>query len=146
MLTRREEKGKKTVEARLAAKGYRDPDLRNGNVGIAGCVSRRSSHLQRISLGDLKKWAIWISDIKNALLEADGFGRGAPVRAPCEWNSKHGCRVWRLRAPAYGLNEAPVPPHRPLRRKLANSAESLTLVGLRVEASSFDPHPYFVSR
>ena len=30
-------------------------DLRNGNVDIAGCVSRRSSHLRLVSLGALKK-------------------------------------------------------------------------------------------
>ena len=55
----------KTVKARFVAKGYQDPDPRNGNVDIAGCVSRRSSHLESISLGALKKWAIYSLDIKN---------------------------------------------------------------------------------
>ena len=45
----------KTVKARLVAKGYQDPDPRGGNVDIAGCVSRRSAHLQLRSLGALKK-------------------------------------------------------------------------------------------
>ena len=38
----------KTGRAPLMAKGYRDPDLRNGNVDTADCVSRRSSHLRLI--------------------------------------------------------------------------------------------------
>ena len=40
-LTWREVDGEKTVNARLVAKGYQDPDLRMGNLDIAGCVSRR---------------------------------------------------------------------------------------------------------
>ena len=51
VLTREEADGKKTVKARLVAKGYKGPELRDGNVDIAGCVSRRSSHSQLISLG-----------------------------------------------------------------------------------------------
>ena len=41
--------GEKTAEAQWVAKGYQDQDLRMGNVDIAGCVCRRSSHLRPIS-------------------------------------------------------------------------------------------------
>ena len=54
-LTRKEAEGSTTVKARLVAEGYRGPDLRNGDVDIAGCVSRRSPHLQPIYLGESKK-------------------------------------------------------------------------------------------
>ena len=57
MLTRKEADGVKTDGARLVARGYQDPDLRNGNVDIAGCVGCvgcGSSRLQLISLGTLK--------------------------------------------------------------------------------------------
>ena len=47
--------GENTVKARLVAKGYQAPDPRYGHVDIAGCVSRRSSRLQLISLGALTK-------------------------------------------------------------------------------------------
>ena len=47
----KEAEGEETVKARLVANGYQDPDLLMGNVAIAGCVSRRPSHLQAISLG-----------------------------------------------------------------------------------------------
>ena len=43
--------GEETVQARLVATGYQDPDLRSGNVDITGCASRRSSHFQVISWG-----------------------------------------------------------------------------------------------
>ena len=41
VLSWKEVDGGETVKARLAAKGYQDPDLLVGNVDIAGCVSRR---------------------------------------------------------------------------------------------------------
>ena len=55
VLTWKEVDGVKTARARLVAMGYQDPDLRNGDVDIACCVSRRSSHLRLISLGDPQK-------------------------------------------------------------------------------------------
>ena len=55
VLTRMEAGGKKTLKARLAAKGYQDPDLKDGNVVIGRCVIGRSAHLQLTSLGALKK-------------------------------------------------------------------------------------------
>ena len=58
MLTCKEANGKKTENARLVAKGYQDSDLRDGHAEIAGCVSRRSPHLQLISLSAVKKWKI----------------------------------------------------------------------------------------
>ena len=47
--------GAKTAKARLLARGYQDPDPRNCNVDIVGCVSRRWSHLQLISPGALQR-------------------------------------------------------------------------------------------
>ena len=50
VLTWKEVDGVKTAKARLLARGYQDPDLRNGAVDNEGCVSRRSSHLRLVSL------------------------------------------------------------------------------------------------
>ena len=47
--------GVKTVKARTAAKGYRDPDLKDGLVGTSGCVSLRSPHLQVTPLAARRK-------------------------------------------------------------------------------------------
>ena len=47
--------GEKTVKARVALKSNRDLDLRDGNVEIAGCASRRSFHLQLTYLCTLEK-------------------------------------------------------------------------------------------
>ena len=102
--------------------------------------------MQLISLGALKRWAIWSLDAKNAFLKADGFERGVYVRAPCEWSFWGDRRVWRPRAPAYGRNGVPAAFHRPLREYLVNSAESLPRLGLRFEASSSDPCLSYVFR
>ena len=107
--------GAKAAKAQLVAEGYRDPDLRNGSVGAAGCVSRRSSHLQLISLGALKTWSIWSVDFKNPFPQEDGFGREVFLRTPRERNSKNDRRVWRMRALAYGHYGVPVSSHQSLR-------------------------------
>ena len=86
VLTWVEVDGVETVKARLVAKGYQDPDFRMGNVDIAGYVSRRSSHLQVISLGAFVSRTLWSLDIKNACHQADGFNRDVFLRVPCEWN------------------------------------------------------------
>ena len=63
-------------------------DLEDGNVDIAGCVSRRPSHFQSISQGALKRWKIWILEIENAFLQADGFGCRVSLRDPGGWGSE----------------------------------------------------------
>ena len=60
--------GKRTVKARLVARGLQDPDLADGLVDTSSCVSLRPSHLQAISLSALKKWKLRSLDIKNAFL------------------------------------------------------------------------------
>ena len=141
-----EVEGEKTVKAGLVAKGYQDPDLRMGNVDIAGRVSRRSPHFRAISLGARTQWPLWTLDIKNAFLQADGFIREVNLPAPSAWNSRDTRRVWKLRAPAYALNDAPVAAHRSRRKYVVNSAASLSSVGLRFEFPSFDPRMCFVPR
>ena len=82
-LSWKEVEGKRAATARLVAEGSQGPDLKGGNVDTAGCVSRRSPRLQPISLGALKKRAIWSLDIKNSYPQADGFDREVCVHAPC---------------------------------------------------------------
>ena len=52
--------------------------------------------------------------------------------------------IWRLNAPAYGLNDAPVEFHKTLKCYLVKSEESLKLVGLRFATSNLDPCLYTV--
>ena len=113
--------GAKKVKARLVAKGFQDPDLTEGLVDTSGCVSLRSSHLQVISLSALQKWKLRSLDIENAFLQADGFDCEVFLRALDEWNPGGAHRIWKLNAPAYGLNDAPAAFHRSLKRHLMNS-------------------------
>ena len=63
------------MRARIAAKGFQDPDLKEGLVETSGCVSLRSSHLQVVSLSAIRQWRLRSLDGKNAFLQSDGFGR-----------------------------------------------------------------------
>ena len=80
VLTWKEVDGVKKVKARLVAKGYQDPDLREGNAELAGCLSRRSSHSQLISLEALKKWPPWSLGTKVAFPQTDGFHASGILR------------------------------------------------------------------
>ena len=91
-------------------------------------------------------WPLWILDIENAFLHAGDLDREVFLRAPREWNSQDTRRVWQMQTATYGLNDAPAAFHQPLRRYVANSAESLPIAKLRLEVSSFDPCMYFISR
>ena len=141
--TRKEVDGVWTVRARTMAKGYQDPDPSNGNVDIAGCVSRGSPRPQLTPRGALKKWPFWSAGIKNSVLQANGFDREVSLRTACDWNSKDASRAWKLREPACGLNGAPGTYRRPSRKYLVNSAESPSMLGPRFRASSFDPRLFF---
>ena len=144
VLTWKDLEGKRTVKARLVARGFQDPDLAAGLVDTSSCVSLRSSHLQVISLSALKKWKLWSLDIKNAFLQADPFSREVYLHAPREWCPRAHSQIWRLNAPAYGLNDAPVEFHKTLKRYLVKSTESPKLVSLRFETSKLDPCLYTV--
>ena len=107
VLTWKMVEGVKTAKARLVARGFRDPDVEDGDVASAGSVGLPSSHLQFISLGVLNKWPIWSPGIENAFRRAGGFDREVYLRALRERNSEDDRRVWRLRAPAYGPSDEP---------------------------------------
>ena len=82
--TWKEVEERKTEKARLVAEGRRDPEFRDGDGDNAGLVNRRPSHSQLVSLGALGTRNIWSLDIKNAVIQADGFDREVYERAPCE--------------------------------------------------------------
>ena len=54
------------------------------------------------------------------------------------------CRVWELKAPAYGLNDAPVACRRSLKRHLLNKEQSMKKVGLFCVSSTFDPCLFYI--
>ena len=123
--------GKKGAKARLLAKGYQGPDQEDGPAGLSGYLCFHLSRLQVISLRAPTKWGIWSLDIKIALLQADGSGRDVFHR------------VWKLRAPAFRLNDAPVAFQGTLRRYLSSSKNALARAGLRFRVSSIGPR-FFV--
>ena len=93
-------------------------------MDTSGRVSLRSSHLQVITLSDLKKWKLRSLDIKNALLRADTLQRNVFLQAPPEWEPSDPRRFWKLNAPAYGLNDAPDAFRRTSQKYLLNNGRS----------------------
>ena len=83
-------------------------------------------------------------DIKNACLQADPFPRDVFLQAPDEWCPRNPSRLWKLNAPAYGLNDAPVEFHKTLKRYLTQTEASLKLIGLRYQNSPLDPCLYSI--
>ena len=69
--------------------------------------------------------SIWSLDIKNASSQADGFDRAVFLRAPVEWDPDHTRRIWKLSAPAYGLNDASAEYHGALQQHFATLSNSL---------------------
>ena len=67
--------GKRDVKALLAAKGYRDPDLKGDFVKTSGRAILRFSHRQEASLVAAKKWGLRCSGIRDASPRSDNFNR-----------------------------------------------------------------------
>ena len=63
-----------------------------------------------------------------------------------EWDPTCAARAWKLKAPAYGLNNAPAAFRRSLKRYLLNSELHMKCVGQRCQASTFGPCLFFVCR
>ena len=137
--------GKKRGEARVVAEGFQGPDLKGGLADTSGCVSLRSSHLQVVSLSAIRKWELWSSDIRIAFSQAGGFDWDVFLHAPRRWGPTCTTRAWKLKAPAYGFNDALVAFRRSLKRYLLKSELSMMCVGVRCQASTFGPCSFFVS-
>ena len=99
--------GEKDMKARLMARGYPDPDRRGGLVEASRSTCTRSSHLQVLALGALKKWGKWSRDITKASLRADGFQREVFLCAQAEWGPSGTHRIWRRQVPPSVLNNEP---------------------------------------
>ena len=124
--------GRQYVKTPVAATGYEGPELKEH------LRARESSFLS--SQGHFPG-RIWSADAINAFLQTAGFAREVFPRAPAKWGPEGTHRVWKLRAPAYGLNDAPV-----AFRNLLNSVDSLARAGLKFQVSSFGPRLYLIFR
>ena len=58
VITWRVVNGVKTVKARLMAKNYQDPDLKDGLVETSRYVSLRSPHLNDVSIAAPRGWRL----------------------------------------------------------------------------------------
>ena len=136
--------GHKSVEAGLAAKGFQDPGPQAVTADASGRVSPRLSPLQASSLCAIKKWMLWSLDVKNAFLRADGFTRDALLQAPIECEPLRCALIWKLKTPAFRLDDAPLACHRDLEKHLLNSDESVKQVRLPCHVLAFDTCLLFI--
>ena len=81
---------------------------------------------------------MWPVVYKNKLRGLDGYLHGKWCTGGRK-TLKNPNRVWKLNAPAYGSNDAPVEFRETLKRYLLQSANSLKLVGLLFEVPTLDP-------
>ena len=68
------------------------------------------------------------------------------IQAPVEWAPPRSDRIWKLRAPAYVLSDAPAAFHRSPRQRILNSEASMRRVGSRCQASTFNPCLFYIFR
>ena len=87
VLTRKMADGKRRGGARLVARGYQHPDLKEGAVDTSGRVSLRPSPVRLISLGAIEKWRICSLDIKNTFCERMARVVMSCETGPHEWPS-----------------------------------------------------------
>ena len=85
--------GRTHVKARPVAKDYQDPVSKEGQEESPCCASLRSSHLQILLLGALKKWELCTVDVRNAFSQPDDFTREGYLRATTEWNARGSKRI-----------------------------------------------------
>ena len=89
-----------------------ETDLENCLVYTAG------SHLRPIYRRAVAKCKLCSSGTRKPSLQAGNAGREAYPRSPIERNPRGAQRVWRLRAPAYGLGDDPAAFHKTLHAHL----------------------------
>ena len=99
-----------------------------------------------ISPSAIKKWKLLSPALKDAFLRADGFDWEAFPQAPGKWATHCGARIWKLKAPAYGLNDALAAFYRSLKRRGSTSDAPKKCLGLRCQVSPFDPCLFFIFR
>ena len=131
--------GKKYVKAPSVAEGYRETDLGNGFAETSGRVSAPSSHPQAPFSGALKKWEIWSLDTENVFLQADGLRREASLRAKVESGPSGANRIREPNVAEYGFADAPAAPQNTRQLYLLRAEETRVRVGLKMQASSFEP-------
>ena len=89
------------------AKGFQNPDQRTGTVENAGRAALWPPQRRPISQSTLKRWKPRKKGKKRASFHADASDSEVSVHAPPARVSSTPEKVWRLRAPAYGLSDAP---------------------------------------
>ena len=68
------------------------------------------------------------------------------IRVPPGWNLPATARTGKLRASAYGINDAPIAFYRTLCAYLLGEAVTVELLGLHFAVSLFGSRPYFLMR
>ena len=99
--------------SRFAATGYQDSDLKEDLAGTSGCVSLRPSRLRVASLSAPKTWKLLSLDIRDGCRRIHSIARLIFVLSS-NGVRRRSQRIWKLRVPAYGLNDAPAALYRTL--------------------------------
>ena len=96
----------KTIKARLAARGFENPEVKNKTLINSALMAGRGSNLLLLSLAALRKWTVEQMDVSGAFLKSDPIQRLVWLQPPLEANLRS-TRVWRANKAIYGLADGP---------------------------------------
>ena len=120
--------GKKTVKARLVARGFEEAELRYTDSPTCSKESLRLA----LTLFTSKGWKCNAIDVKAAFLQGKPLDREIYIDPPVEFRKEN--IVWKLKTCVYGLNDAS-------RTWYLRVREELMLLG--VKPSSYEPSLFY---
>ena len=97
---------KRGVKARLVARGFEDPALRTGSLGVGACMAARLASLPVLLTAATRGWQVIKMDISGAFLKGDRVARDVYLVPPPEARCAPS-QVWKANMAVYGLVDAP---------------------------------------
>ena len=71
-----------TVKARLVARGFQDPAVKAGSLGVGACMAARLSSLHVLFTAAQRKWEVVKIDISGAFLKGEKLKRDVFLAPP----------------------------------------------------------------
>ena len=105
------------MKARLVARGFQDPAVKAGSLGVGACMAARLSSLHVLFTAAQRKWEVVKIDISGAFLKGEKLKRDVFLVPPPEARCPAGS-VWKANMAVYGLVDAPFEFYRSLDRFL----------------------------
>ena len=134
----------KIIKARLVARGFEDPEVKNKTLINSALMAGRGSNLLLLSLAALRKWTVEQMDVSGAFLKSDPIQRLVWLQPPVEANLRHS-KIWRANKAVYGLADGPSYFFKTLDRFLREDEVWSTQAGFIFQPTEVDPCLYKIT-